>query len=97
MIVVNILTALLTPLIAVIAAYVAYQQLKLAREKHDLELYDRRSKIFKGTMEFIRRVLRSWEVTEDSLDQFVRDTAEASFFFDRDIEEFIEMLRGQRR
>lgn len=52
MIVINILTALLTPLIAVIATYVAYQQLMLAREKHDLELYDRRSKIFNGTTSF---------------------------------------------
>jgi hypothetical protein len=95
MIVFNIVTATLTAVVAVIATYVAYQQLALASEKRVLELYDRRSKIFKGTMEFIRRILRHWEVTEDSLDQFVRDTAETSFFFDTDIEEFIEMLRDK--
>jgi len=89
---INILTALLAAVIAIITTYIAFQQLALARQKRDLELYDRRSRIFKATMEFIRRVLRDWEVTEDILDQFVRDTAETSFFFEKDVEDQIETL-----
>ena len=37
-------------------------------------------------------MIRDWEVSQESLAQFVRDTAETPFFFEKDVEDYIETL-----
>ena len=50
--VVDVLSALLTPTIAVIATYVAYQQWRVNKTRLDLDLYDRRLAIYKAVDAF---------------------------------------------
>jgi len=45
-----VFNALLTPVIAGVVAYIAYQQHKTNRDRLRLDLYDRRLKVFEGLM-----------------------------------------------
>ena len=50
---IDILSALLTPLIALIAVYVAYQQHKINKIRLQHELYERRLRVYKAVQTFM--------------------------------------------
>jgi hypothetical protein len=52
---VTVLAALLTPAVAILATIVALQQLRTAREKLKLELFDRRLSIHEQTRDVLSR------------------------------------------
>jgi hypothetical protein len=90
---VKLLSAFLAPLTAVTAVtgtWIAIQQYRLSREKFKHELYDRRSAIFKATMQFISEVMVNADVDHNSLFKLMRDTADCDFLFDREIREFVD-------
>jgi hypothetical protein len=76
---------LLTPLIAIITAYIAVQQYKLNRAQFKLALRDRRMKVFEATIELIVAVLRSAKVEQTDLTKFLVGTSERDLLFGRDI------------
>lgn len=63
--------ALLTPVVAVVAAYVAWQQLKTNRRKLKLDLFDRRYVVFEKIGEFIGSILTSGTVQPGKEIQFL--------------------------
>jgi len=52
------LTALMTPTIAVAVAWVSFQQWKTARAKLNLDLFDRRYAVYRGATDALRVVTR---------------------------------------
>ncbi|MCX5674717.1 MAG: hypothetical protein NTX87_06890, partial [Planctomycetota bacterium] len=60
------LNGLLTPVIAIIAAYIAIQQYKTGRAQYRLNLYDKRFAVFKATQSFLRDIAKNARVTDDS-------------------------------
>ena len=80
--------ALLTPVIAVVAAYVAWQQLKTNRRKLKLDLFDRRYAVFEKISELIGSVLTSGKVQQGREIQFLVDTKVAGLLFGEDISQF---------
>src|SRR4051812_16672252 len=84
---VQVLAALLTPLIAVITTYIAIQQYRTQKLKLRHELYDRRFQVYKQTLEFIQYSVscKTNSFSKERLDQFGA-VKEASFFlFDNDV------------
>ena len=79
--VLRVLSGLLTPVIGVIAVYIAYQQHKTNKDKLRLELYGKRLKVYQALSEFIGRTVRQGDVDDESLYKFLRETAEANFLF----------------
>ena len=79
--VVAFLQALLTPTIAVLTVVIAVAQYRLAKAKFRHELYERRSAVFKATMQFIAQVTSGGNAKLDELQTFLRDTSEAAFLF----------------
>lgn len=85
-------SGLLTPLIAVIAAYVAYQQWQTNERRLFLDLYDRRLKIYEHVRKLFGVVTRDANVGLDELRQFYSETQEADFLFGPEIRAYIDEL-----
>lgn len=94
---VEILSALLTPTIAIITTYIAIQQYRSGRAKFRHELYDRRMAVYKATSTYLSLVLRNrqHERTDEeraAYSEFVKARAESVFLFDKPIVQLLENL-----
>jgi hypothetical protein len=90
--VLSLLSGTLTPLIAIIAIYIAIQQFRLEAIKFRLETYERRLAIFRIVRSFIMSIVREAKVDLESCIKFNSDTAEAVFLFEKDVREYIDKL-----
>ena len=90
--VIESLTALLTPVIAVIAVYIAYQQWQTNQQRLKIDLYDRRLSVYKAVTKYLNAVLRTLHPTLEDLSEFHRSTAEADFLFGPDIRKYLDDL-----
>ena len=95
----RVLSGLLTPAIAAIAAYIAYQQWKTAHQQAEtnkrqarLALFDKRMVVFNNTTKLIADVFREGQVTQKRLIIFVSETREHQFLFGPDIAQYLEEL-----
>jgi len=87
---IDIFSALLTPVIALIAAYVAWQQYKVNKLRLQHELYERRLRVYKAVQVFLSKILRDGDVKFEQCIQFYSDASEATFLFDDTIQKFID-------
>jgi hypothetical protein len=92
---VSVFSALLTPVIAVVAVYIAWQQYKTNKNQFRLALFDRRSKVFNSTGELIATVLRLARVEKADLTKFLWETRESEFLFGSDIAAYLHELYGK--
>jgi hypothetical protein len=90
--IVDILSALLTPLIAVIMVYIAYQQFRINRFRLRYELYEHRLAVFKAVRSFLSDILREGKTDFQRVTQFYADVAEADFLFYRDVTDLREIV-----
>lgn len=90
--IIEISKALLTPVIAIVAAYVAWQQMKTNRRKLKLDLFDRRYAVFEKIGEFIGSILTSGKVQQGKEFQFLADTRAAGLLFGEDISQFVSEI-----
>ena len=89
---IDVISALLTPLIAAIALCIAWQQWKTNRRKLDLDLYEHRLRVYQAVTLFIRRVLVDDSREPQDFADFRRNTAEADFLFGEDVRDYLEEL-----
>ncbi|MGD9687009.1 MAG: hypothetical protein AB7U43_08570 [Desulfobacter sp.] len=86
--------ALLTPTIGIIAAYVAWQQYRLARQKHDIDIFNRRMQVYKTTVAYLVKSETTHSISEDDFYQWLKDVAEAEFLFGKEILDLVEDIEG---
>jgi hypothetical protein len=91
--VVQTIGGLLTPVIALLAAYIAWQQYKTASGKLKLDLFERRYRVYRGLMDFLAAVVRDEQVTNESLGNFYRETDQKRFLFGDDICNYLKLIR----
>lgn len=84
--------AMLTPAIALLAAYIAWQQHKTNKNQFRLNLFERRSKVFDSTGKLIGIVLRTARVEQADLEEFLWETKESEFLFGSDIAAYLHEL-----
>lgn len=72
--------------------YIAYRQSRIATAKLNLDLYDRRFKVFDATRKYISDVFTSDNLPRRTT-EFNIETADTVFLFGSEIEEYIERLR----
>jgi hypothetical protein len=78
---------------AAIAAYVAYQQFRLSREKFKLDLFEKRFKVFSGARLFITHIFRDGDLkTLDHAWEYRAAIGEASFLFGNEITDYLEEI-----
>jgi len=86
------LSAGLTPLIAVVMTYIAYQQWCTNKSRLTHELYDRRLAVFKAVRAFYGEMGDAGTAKYGMVMRFYAATAEADFLFGDDIRKHIEEL-----
>ncbi|MHB1494565.1 MAG: hypothetical protein ACYCR3_09540 [Acidithiobacillus sp.] len=84
--------ALLTPVIAIVATYIAWQQWKTNQLKLHLDRYDRRLKVYEEVRQILSIIGRDAKASYDDLLKFKRAVSEADFLFGPDIPTYIEEI-----
>lgn len=89
---VEILSAGLTPVIAIVTTIVMVQQYRLDKRNSRYQLFKHRHAIFEAIMFFISSIVRDAEVDMNLLSKFMIETRDSSVFFDDDISDYINIL-----
>jgi hypothetical protein len=89
---VDVFSALLTPVIALTAVYIAYQQYKINKLRLRHELYERRLHVYKAVQSFLSEILIKGDVEFARCTQFYADASEATFLFDKYVQKFIDEI-----
>jgi len=91
--VITILSGLLTPIIALIAVYIAYQQHRIGKKKLNLDLYERRYSVFSEVKKLLKYMNENSQIDTIEIQKFMFRTNDRKFLFDSDITAFIEVLK----
>lgn len=89
---IDLVAALSIPVIATIAAYVAWQQWKINERRLKHELFDRNFKVYDAILRFIGSVMASGKANDEHLSEFNRETRAAKFLLDDEIVQLIDEL-----
>ncbi len=81
----NSLPGALTPLIAIIAIIIAWQQRQVEQLKVRLALYDKRFQVYQSVKAFIESAINNGNISSNDLNQFSAKTAESYFLFGSEV------------
>jgi hypothetical protein len=86
---VQVFQGLLTPVIAFIAVYIAWQQWKANERRLMLDLYDRRFRVYQRVVDFLLLVQREFRPEVQDVSRYYAETSEATFLFGPEIPAYI--------
>lgn len=89
---IDILSALLVPLIAIVGIYIAYQQYKINEQRLRHETYERRLAVYKAVQRYLSEILRNGKTTYQSALEFNSEASEAAFLFDSSVQDKIDEI-----
>jgi hypothetical protein len=81
------------PVIAAVGAWVAIQQMVIARVKLQHDLYDRRYAVFDAVRAFLDEAISSRIVSPETFRTFALKTADAEFLFDDGLAGYLREMR----
>jgi hypothetical protein len=84
---------LLAIVIAGVGAWVAWQQVGIARVRLQHDLYDRRFAVFQAARKFLAEVMTHGHPSDDQIRSYVVGTADAGFLLNDDIAMYLEEIR----
>jgi hypothetical protein len=91
----TVVSAFLTPVIAITTATIAYQQFRLNKNQFRLALLERRLRVYEATIELIATILKTATVVQDDLTKFLVGTSERDFLFGKDVSDFLDGVYGK--
>jgi hypothetical protein len=91
------LQALALPMIAAVGAWVAVQQMLIAKIKLRHELYERRYAVFQAVRTFLGEAFVSKAVSDETLRAFLPGTADAEFLFPAELAEYLKEMSRRAR
>jgi len=83
---------MMTPLIAIVATYIAYQQWNTNKQKLILDRYDRRLKVYEEVVQILSIILQTSRAKFEDLIKFRRAVSEADFLFEPEIMQYIDEI-----
>ena len=86
----QIAQGLLTPLIAIVTAYIAWQQWNATKLKMRIERYERRLRVYQATHRFILEVVTTTKPEITQMFGFYSETAEADFIFPPQVRKYLD-------
>ena len=92
--VIEILSALLTPVIAVVTTYIAIQQFRTNQAKFKLEMFEKRYAIYSEIKTYIQLSVREGTVTHGAILELNEQTHDVFFLFDESVDRYIAELRS---
>lgn len=87
--------ALLTPVVAVLAAVIAYRQWRLAQNKLKFDLLDRRLLIYEGAGTFLLSVYKNRKATDEEVFDFRVAMRESKWLLDDSLAEYLKQLHSK--
>jgi len=94
---VEILSALLTPVIAIVTTYIAIQQYRNERAKTRRELYEKRLEVYQASSKFLNFSWSDNLLSHDVLRELNSAVYESPFLFENDICNFVESIQQKAR
>ena len=91
--VIQIFSALLTPVVVIVTTYIAVQQYRTNKLKIKLELFEKRYAVYDGVKKFILHAVRNGTLSDDAFSHLNATTQDAFFLFDDSADEYIQLLR----
>jgi hypothetical protein len=85
--------ALAVPVIAAVGAWIALQQMSIARVKLQHDLYDRRYAVFDAVRRLLEEAISTKIVSSETFNSFALGTADAAFLFDDDLAAYLKEMR----
>ncbi len=95
--IIEILSALLTPIMAIVTVYIAYQQYNLNKMATRKDLLDRRLVVFKNTMSFLSLIMQDGKPNRESTYKFLRETADSFYLFKPEIRSCLDEIYNKSR
>jgi hypothetical protein len=89
--------AVVTIVVAIVGAVIAWGQFSLARMRMQHDLYDRRYKLFDGARTLVAEILMEGRSTNKQILTYLRDTNDAIFLLDRSTVAYMKELEEQAR
>lgn len=86
----QVLSSMLTPLIALLAAYIAWAQWITAQRKLALDLFERRFQLYRNAQAAIRPIVASGKPTMENEHAFLRVLDEARFLFGPEVCRYLD-------
>jgi len=86
------ISGLLTPLIAIITVLILYWQFRLERNRWRLALYDKRYPVYLSTREYLCFIIQHATMTQEELDKFQRNSKDKEFLFGVDVKKYLDEL-----
>lgn len=86
----EISNALLTPVIAFLAAYIAWRQWKTAQNRLKLDLFERRFSVYDATKGLIASIIQTGKATDENMFKFLAATKEAKWLFEDQIASYLD-------
>ncbi|MBC7824102.1 MAG: hypothetical protein H7126_09500 [Candidatus Parcubacteria bacterium] len=93
--VVDVLNALLTPVIAGTTVYIAWQQYQVSRLTLKKDLYEKRLRVYQAFMSYLGEIVRDGKVNRNRATQFYAEASEGEFLFDSEVVEKADELYKQ--
>jgi hypothetical protein len=92
---VQILQALAVPTIAVAGAWIAVQQMLIARTKLRHDLYDRRFAVYEAARKLLVEIIQQGHPSREQVREYVIKTADATFLLNDEIAKYLEKIRAR--
>lgn len=83
---IELLAALLTPVISVVTTIILINQYRMEKKRWRLDLFEKRYAVYRATLEFISSIMRQGKCTPESQSQFLLGTRDRGLFFKDEIE-----------
>ena len=83
-------SALLTPLIGVLVAYVAFQQWRTARNRLKLDLFDRRLAVYQQARDFLVKQMALGHLESTEIAEFAIKTRVSRWLFNPSLADYLE-------
>lgn len=78
------------PFIATIAAWIAFRQSQIARNKLKLDLFDRRMEVYTAVREALGSITRQGNLTQEQQLQYLQGTRAARWLFGPDVFKYLD-------
>jgi hypothetical protein len=93
--IIDVLNALLTPVIAGTTVYIAWQQYQVSRLTLKKDLYEKRFRVYQAFMSYLSEIVRDGKLHHNRAIQFYAEASEGEFLFDAEVVEKAEELYRQ--
>lgn len=90
--IIKISSALLTPTLAIVGAFILVNQFRLQKLRWRVDVYDKRYPVFINTMEYLSHIVQHHNISNEVLFKFLRGSKDKEFLFGENIKKYLEEL-----